>query len=45
MAAHVRDHITAMTCFAQKRWLTGFNVTLVVTYSEIDSVKFKDAGV
>jgi len=39
MAAHVRDHSTAMICFVQKRWLTGFTVTLVVTYSETDSAK------
>jgi len=32
-------------CFVQKRWLTDFTVTLVVTYSETDSVKFKDASV
>jgi len=25
---------TAVICFVQKRWLTGFTVTLVVTYSE-----------
>jgi len=29
----------------QKRWLTDFTATLVVTYSETDSVKFKDASV
>jgi len=40
-AAHVRDHSTAVVCFVQKRWLICFNVTLVVTYSETDSVKFK----
>jgi len=28
----------------QKCWLTGFTVTLVVTYLETDSVKFKDAS-
>jgi len=44
-AAHVRDHSTAVICFVQKRWLTGFTVTLVVTYSETDSIKFKDASV
>ena len=32
-------------CFVQKRWLTGFTVTLVATYSETGSVKFKDARV
>jgi len=32
-------------CFVQKRWLIGFTVTLVVTHSEKDSVKFKDASV
>ena len=32
-------------CFVQKRWVTGFSITLVVTYSETDSVKFKDASV
>jgi len=41
----VRDHSTALICFEQKRWLICFNVTLVVTYSETDSVKFKDASV
>jgi len=44
-AAHVGDHRTAVICFVQKRWLTGFTATLVVTYSETDSVKFKDATV
>jgi len=44
-AAHVRDHSTAMICFVQKRWPTGFAVTLVVTYSETDSVKFSDGSV
>ena len=29
-AAHVRDHRRAVICFVQKRWLTGFTVTLVV---------------
>jgi len=33
-----------MICFVQKRWLTGFIITLVVTYLEIDSAKFKDAS-
>jgi len=41
----VRDHSTAVICYVQKRWLIGFIVTLAVTYSEIDSVKFKDASV
>jgi len=41
----MRDHITAVICLVQKRWLTGFTVTMVVTYSETDSVKFKDASV
>jgi len=45
MAAHLRDHSTAVVCFAHKLWLTGFTVTLVVTYSETDSVKFSDANV
>jgi len=40
MAAHVRDHSTAMICFMQKCWLNCFNVTLVATYSETDSAKF-----
>jgi len=45
-AAHVRDHTTtAVICFVQKCWLTGFTVALVVTYSETDSVKFKDASI
>jgi len=44
-AAHVRDHSTAVSCFVQKRWLICFNVTVVVTYSETDSVKFQDASV
>jgi len=44
-AAHVRDHSTAVICFVQNRWLTGFIVRLVVTYSETDSVKFEDASV
>jgi len=44
-ATHVRAHSTAVICFVQKLWLTGFTVTLVVTYSETDSVKFKDASV
>ena len=44
-AAHVREHSTAMICFVQKRWLICFNVTLVVTYSDTDSLKFKDASV
>jgi len=40
---NVRDHGTAVICFVQKsNWLA---VTLVVTYSETDSVKFKDANV
>jgi len=43
-AAHVRDCSTAVTCFVQKRWLIDIIVTLVVTYSETDSVKFKDAS-
>jgi len=43
--AHVRDHSTAVICFVQKRWLTDFTVTLVVTHSETDRVKFKDASV
>jgi len=34
-----------MICFAQNRWLIDFTVTLVVTYSETDSVKFEDASV
>jgi len=34
-----------MICFVQKRWLTDFTVTLFVTYSETDSVKFEDASV
>jgi len=33
-AANVRDHSTAVICFVQKRWLTGFTVTLIVTYLE-----------
>ena len=41
----MRDHSTAVICFVQKRWLTVFTVTSVVTYSETDSVKFKDASV
>jgi len=45
IAAHVRDHSTAVICFVQKRWLTDFTVTLVVTYSETHSTKFKDASV
>jgi len=45
LTAHVRDHSTAVICFMQKRWLICFNVTLVLTYSETDSVKFKDASV
>jgi len=45
MAPHVKDHSTAVICFVQKRWLIGFTVTLVVTYSETDSVKFEDASV
>jgi len=40
-----RDHRTAVICFVQKHWLTGFTVTLVVTYSKTDRVKFKDASV
>jgi len=44
-AAQVRDHTTAVICFVQKHWLTDFIVTLVVTYSETDSVQFKKAGV
>ena len=44
-AVHVRDHSTAVICLVQKRWLTGFTVTFVVTYSETDGVKFKDASV
>ena len=43
-AAHVRDHSTAVICFVQKRWLICFNVTVVVTYSETDSVKLKDTS-
>jgi len=39
------DHSTAMICFMQKCWLTGFTVTLIVTYSETDSVKLNDARV
>jgi len=35
----VRDHSTAVICFVQKRWLTDFTVTLVVTFSETDSAK------
>jgi len=34
-----------VTCFVQKRWLIGFTITLVVTYSETDNVKFEDASV
>jgi len=45
MAAHVRDYSTTVICFVQKRWLTGLSVTFLVTYSETDSVKFKDASV
>jgi len=41
----VRDHSTAVIYFMQKRWLAGFTVTLVVTYSETDIVKFEDASV
>ena len=41
----MRDHSTAVICFVQKRWLIGFTVSLVVTYSETDSVKFEDASV
>jgi len=40
MSAHMRDHSTAVICFVQKRRLTDFTVTLVVTYSETDSVIF-----
>jgi len=43
--ALVRDHRTAVICFVQKRWLTDVTVTLVVTYSEADCVKFEDASV
>jgi len=43
--AHVRDHSTAVICFVQLRWLNDFTATLVVTYSETDSVKFKDANI
>jgi len=43
--AHVRDHSTDVICFVQKRWLICFNVTVVVTYSETDSVELKDASV
>jgi len=28
-------------CFMKKRWLTGFTVTLVVTYSETNSENLK----
>ena len=35
-AAHVRDHSTNVICFVHKRWLSGFGVTLVITYSETD---------
>jgi len=41
----VRDHSTAVICFVHKRWLIGFTVTLFVTYSETDSVKFEDASI
>jgi len=41
----MRDYNTAVICFVQKRWLTGFTITLVVTYSKTDSVKFEDATV
>jgi len=41
----MRDHCKAVICFVQKRLLTDFTVTLVVTYSETDSVKFKYASV
>ena len=41
----MRDLSTAMICFMQKRWLIGFTVSLVVMYSETDSVKFEDANV
>jgi len=44
MKFNVRDHSTAVICFVQQRWLTGFIITLVVTYSETDSVKFIDAS-
>ena len=40
-AAHVRDHTTAVICFVQKCLLICFNVSLVVTYSETDSVIFR----
>jgi len=40
-AAHVRDYSTALI---SRRNVTGFAVTLVVTYSEADSVKFNDAS-
>ena len=40
-----RPQYTAVICFVQKCWLIGFTVTFVVTYSETDSVKFKDASV
>ena len=41
----MRDHSTAVICFVQKRWLIGFTVTLVVKYSETDSIKFEDVSV
>jgi len=41
----VRDHCTAVIYFVQKRWLAGFTVTFVVTYSETGIVKFEDASV
>jgi len=43
IAAHVRDHSRTTICFVQN--VTGFAVTLVVTYTETDSVKFDDASV
>jgi len=39
----VRDYSTAW--IFSRRNVTGFAVTLVVTYSETDSVKFNDASV
>jgi len=37
-AGHVKDHSTAIICFVQKFNRLGYALTLVVTYSETDSV-------
>jgi len=40
----VKDHSIGYHRFGSRRNVSGFAVTLVVTYSDTDSIKFNDAS-